>query len=126
MALTARHARPTMQNIYVAPRNQIEQEVATVWQQLLGIAEVGIYDDFFELGGHSLLATQVISRIRNLFGVQLPIRRLLESPTVADVALAIAEEQLGAAIDKDAQSLEALLSEVERLADDDLQRLLAE
>jgi amino acid adenylation domain-containing protein len=71
---------------FVAPRNSVEQEVAEIWLQVLGIDKVGIYDNFFQLGGHSLLATQVISRIRKTFEVELPLRCLFESPTVAGLA----------------------------------------
>jgi amino acid adenylation domain-containing protein len=71
---------------FVAPRNSVEQEVAEIWVQVLGIDKVGIYDNFFLLGGHSLLATQVISRIQKTFEVELPLRCLFESPTVAGLA----------------------------------------
>jgi len=71
---------------FVEPRNSVEQEVAEIWLQVLGIDKVGIYDNFFQLGGHSLLATQVISRIRKTFEVELPLRCLFESPTVAGLA----------------------------------------
>lgn len=80
------HQRPTLKNPYVAPRNEVEHQVAKMWQALLGIKEVGIHDDFFELGGHSLLATQVISQVRDLFAVSLSLASLFEEPTVAELA----------------------------------------
>jgi acyl transferase domain-containing protein/acyl carrier protein len=83
---SSRHSRPDLQNTYVAPRNEIEQTLANIWQELLGIEQVGIQDNFLELGGHSLLATQVISRVREAFQIDLPIRNLLEEPTVATLA----------------------------------------
>ncbi|MHC5731882.1 MAG: phosphopantetheine-binding protein, partial [Nostoc sp.] len=61
------HPRPNLGNDYVAPRTPVEQSVANIWQQLLGIERLGIHDNFFELGGHSLLATQVISQLRKSF-----------------------------------------------------------
>ena len=77
------HSRPNLSNPYVAPRNQLERTVTDIWQDLLGIEPIGIYDNFLELGGHSLLATQLISRVREALQVELPIRSLLEEPTVA-------------------------------------------
>jgi acyl carrier protein len=59
--------------------------VTDIWQDLLGIEPIGIYDNFLELGGHSLLATQLISRVREALQVELPIRSLLEEPTVASL-----------------------------------------
>ncbi len=74
---------------YVAPRNQTEELVATIWSQVLGIEKVGVHDNFFELGGHSLLATRVISRLREMFAGEVPIRTLFENPTVAELSEAL-------------------------------------
>jgi acyl carrier protein len=70
----------------VAPRDPTEQAVAEIWGEILGLDEVGAHDDFFERGGHSLLATQVVSRIRDWFGVELPMQTLFNSPSVAEFA----------------------------------------
>jgi amino acid adenylation domain-containing protein len=70
---------------YVAPRNDLEQEIAGIWQELLGVERVGVTDDFFALGGHSLLATQMITRIRRRHG-NVPLRALFNEPTVAGLA----------------------------------------
>jgi acyl carrier protein len=76
-------SRPTMNNTYVAPRGPVEEVLARVWAEVLGLKQVGVYDNFFELGGHSLLATQVLSRLRQMFQVELPMRSLFEAPTIA-------------------------------------------
>ncbi|MEM7758014.1 MAG: non-ribosomal peptide synthetase [Cyanobacteria bacterium P01_A01_bin.40] len=67
---------------FVAPCTPTEEIVADIWCQILKREKIGIYDDFFDLGGHSLLATQVISRLREAFQIELPVRSLFESPTV--------------------------------------------
>jgi acyl-coenzyme A synthetase/AMP-(fatty) acid ligase len=74
---------------YVAPRNHTEETLAAIWAELLRVSQVGVHDNFFELGGHSLLATQVASRIRGAFAVDLPLRTLFESTTVAGLADAV-------------------------------------
>ncbi|MEJ1930817.1 condensation domain-containing protein, partial [Nostoc sp. NIES-2111] len=69
-----------------APRHPLEQVVATICAQVLGVDYLGVEDNFFELGGHSLLATQVISRLRETFNRDIPLRCLFENPTVAGLA----------------------------------------
>lgn len=78
--------RPELAKAYVGSRTPTEELLVDIWSQVLGIERVGIHDDFFELGGHSLLATQVVSRIRETFQVEMPLRRLFETPTVAGLA----------------------------------------
>ncbi len=70
---------------FVAPRTPTEEIVADIWGQVLKQEHIGIYDNFFDLGGHSLLATQAISRLREAFKIELPLRSLFESPTVAQL-----------------------------------------
>jgi amino acid adenylation domain-containing protein len=87
-ALPAAEARVTP---YRAPRNPIEQQLAELWSELLARPRLGIDDDFFDLGGHSLLATQLIGRVRAVLRVDLPLRVLFESSTIAKLAARIGE-----------------------------------
>jgi acyl transferase domain-containing protein len=80
------HARPNLLTPYVAPRNEVEQTLVDIWQDLVGIGQVGVHDNFFELGGDSLLAVQVITRAREKFEIDLPLSNLFEQPTVAFLA----------------------------------------
>jgi amino acid adenylation domain-containing protein len=81
---------------HVAPRTPVEQVLANLFSEILGVESVGIHDGFFVLGGHSLLATRVISRLRETFQIELPIRELFENPTVIELAASI-EAAVGAA-----------------------------
>ncbi|MBD1832156.1 amino acid adenylation domain-containing protein [Cyanobacteria bacterium FACHB-472] len=75
-----------MKENYVAPRDRVEEVLVEIWAKVLGKQQIGVRDNFFELGGHSLLATQLISRIRDAFQIELSVRNLFESPTVASLA----------------------------------------
>ncbi|HVQ32095.1 MAG TPA: amino acid adenylation domain-containing protein, partial [Vicinamibacteria bacterium] len=70
----------------VPARTPIEAELVAVWRDVLRVPELGVHDSFFELGGHSILATQMVSRVRDSLGVELPVRRVFETPTVAGLA----------------------------------------
>jgi amino acid adenylation domain-containing protein len=78
---------------FVAPRTPIEKTLAAIWADILGLEQIGIHDNFFELGGHSLLAIQFLSRVRDAFQVDLPLRNLFNSPTIAGLAMAIAQHK---------------------------------
>ena len=78
---------------YVAPRTALEADVAVVWAAVLGIDRVGVDDQFFALGGHSLLAAQLVLRLRERFGVELPLASLFATPTVAGIARVIEAER---------------------------------
>ena len=86
-------SRPDLDASYVAPRNAIEEQLASIWCDVLGIAEIGIHDNFFALGGHSLLATLVHARISAVLQVDLPLRNLFESPTIAELAQRLEADQ---------------------------------
>lgn len=90
----ATHARPNLGSAYVAPRGEVEERIARVWQEILGIEQVGAHDNFFELGGNSLVGLKVISRLKAELGGEISAVHLFEGPTVAALArlLAPAEE----------------------------------
>jgi acyl transferase domain-containing protein len=77
-----RHARPHLQNAYVAPGTPAQEKVARIWAELLGIEKVGIQDNFFDLGGHSLLAIQVVTRVKAELAAEISVATLFEGPTV--------------------------------------------
>ena len=79
--------------MFVSPRTPTEARLATIWSEVLEVEEVGVTDNFFELGGHSLLATQVVSRVRDAFSVELPLRWLFDEPTVAGLSQQIENAQ---------------------------------
>jgi amino acid adenylation domain-containing protein len=115
-------ARPSLDDTFVAPRTPVEEGLAAIWAQALGVEQVGIHDNFFELGGHSLLATQVMSRLCNTFQVELPLRSFFDAPTLASLALAVSRCQAEQA---EQAEMGHLLAELEGLADEEARRLLA-
>ena len=89
-------ARPDLDSAYAAPRNDIERSLVGFWQDLLGVAQVGVEDDFFALGGHSLIAVRLFAMIKKAYRVNFPISVLFEAPTIARCA-ALIEERIGPA-----------------------------
>ncbi|MFQ5684962.1 MAG: AMP-binding protein, partial [Candidatus Binatia bacterium] len=116
-------ARPELVSPFVAPRTQVEDVLAGIWAEVLGLDQVGIYDNLFDLGGHSLNATQVISRVINTFKVELPIKSLFESPTVADMAVVITENMAKKAGNKE---LAHMLAELESISNEEARKRLAD
>ncbi|MGD1866650.1 MAG: beta-ketoacyl synthase N-terminal-like domain-containing protein [Phormidesmis sp.] len=122
--LSTAHTRPALATEYVAPRSPVEQTVAQAMGDLLGIEAVGIYDNFFELGGHSLLAIQAVTKLRQQFPVDLPMRAFLfEAPTVAGIAKII-EDQINeekTEIPSETQStIESLLDQIEDMTPEEV------
>jgi acyl carrier protein len=106
----------------VAPRTPVEELLAEIWAELLGMERVGIHDNFFELGGNSLLATRAISRVRNVLQAELPLRSLFEAPTVAELTPMITRI-LEEAVEE--EEIARMLAELEQLTEDEAQMRLA-
>jgi acyl carrier protein len=98
---------------FIAPRTPTEQTLARIWADALGVEveRVGIQHSFFELGGYSLLAIEIISKVRDTFQIELPLRFLFEAPTIADLAIVVAQKQ---AEQVDSDTLEQMLAELEQ------------
>ncbi len=94
---------------FVAPRTDLERQIAAIWKDILGIDRIGVHDNFFDVGGHSLKVVQVLSRMRTALQVDLPLRRVFEGPTVAEVAIGVLETF---AEGLDAAELAGILAEV--------------
>ncbi len=80
-------------DVYVAPRTPLEEVLVSIWAQVLNLKRVGIHENFFELGGHSLLATQLMARIRAVFAVEMPLRAVFKTPTIAGLAQQVEQAQ---------------------------------
>ena len=119
-ALPAPEAGPA-EGGYTAPGTEVEQVLCGLWAELLGVERVGIHDDFFELGGHSLLATRVVARLRGLFRIEVPLRVLFETPTVAGVAEFFAAEP---GRDARARQVGRTLIRLSQLSDDEASEAL--
>jgi len=104
-----------------APRTDTERTLVEIWQSVLQTGAVGIHDNFFDIGGHSLLAMQLIARVRDAFGLKLPLRSLVEAPTVAELVVEIEGRQISEA---DADELARVLADLETLSDDEVLALL--
>jgi acyl carrier protein len=84
--------RPNLKTVYVAPRDEIEHRIAKIWQDVIGLEQIGVLDNFFEIGGDSLIALQLVGRIRKAFAVELPLRTLFDTPTVAGLAFSLQKD----------------------------------
>jgi acyl carrier protein len=114
--------RPDIDASFAVPRNDVEEALAEIWGEILRIEKVGIQDNFFELGGHSLMATQIISRLSDVFQVEIPLRQLFLCPTIAELALII-----GGKLEKTEQeNVKQLLDEFEDLSDEEAEHLLTQ
>jgi acyl carrier protein len=114
--------RPGLATGYAEPRDEREAKLAALWEELFGIAPVGVEDSFLELGGHSLLAIQMVTQIRSLFDADLPVTALFEEPTIAGLSKLIGR----AKGEESEDDLAALLALVEGLSPEEAERKLAE
>jgi amino acid adenylation domain-containing protein len=101
--------RPRLEREYLPPATEVEEALAAIWAEVLGIERVGVQDNFFELGGHSLLATQVVARVRERLQVDLPLLHLFQMPTVEQLAVVVEER---------------ILDRLEALGEEEVQALL--
>jgi amino acid adenylation domain-containing protein len=124
-------SRPELAREYVAPRNEVERHIASLWENILQVEKVGLHDNFFDLGGHSLLATRVVSALRDEFHIELPLRNLFETPTVEGLSQTVMRcqtEQQGQPHETISRSVsgneEMLLEKLDQLSDEEVDLLL--
>ncbi len=113
------NGRSDLSNIYVAPRNETEQTLADIWQNLLGVRPVGIYDNFFELGGHSLMGVQLLSRVRDTFQMELSLQTIFDKPTIAELTEIIEKRR-----QSDMDNILNVLEIVEQFPEEELKGIL--
>jgi len=128
--------RPELSSEFVAPRDEVEEGLAGIWAEVLGLERVGVHDSFFDLGGHSLHATQIMLRVRDAFRVEVELRRLFEAPTVAELAAEVARRRGEggpaaapsgiSALPRGEQDVAQLLAELDGLSEAEVRALLAE
>ena len=116
----------------VAPRTDVERRIAGFWREVLAAPQLGVHDSLFDLGGNSLLATQIASRIQDAYGVQLPLRTMLEESTVAKLALVVqrhldqAQVKGGEAVERiETGDAKSILAKIDQLSDEEVSRLLS-
>ena len=116
--------RPEMREVLLAPSTATESVLTGIWSEILGLEEVGVRDNFFELGGHSLLAAQVVSRIRDIFQINIPLVTLFDSSTIKDLAISLLE--LGRDAQVDIAGTAETVTQVSNLTDEEVIAMLAD
>jgi acyl carrier protein len=124
-------SRDDLEQEYQAPRTEVEETLASIFSDILGVAKIGLNDNFFDLGGHSLLAIQALTRIVERLKVEIPIKRLFEAPTVGGLAEAVSE-RLGGEVELinpitrvNRPVDETLLANLDQLTDQQVEALLS-
>jgi amino acid adenylation domain-containing protein len=113
--------RPALDETFTAPRTPVEELLTQIWSDVLKVDKVSIHDNFFDLGGHSLLATQLVSRVRDAFQMDIPLRTLFEKPTVEELAIAIMHHSRKQISENE---LSGILNDLESLSTDELKQRL--
>jgi len=115
------HDRPDLEIEFEPARGELEFQLSEIWQELFGLNQVGIHDNFFQLGGHSLLATQLNARLAAKLDIEMSLATLLKAPTIAELAVSIVNARAELS---DPDQLESMLSEIEDMSVDEIERLL--
>jgi acyl carrier protein len=84
--------RPDLQEVYEAPRSEVERAIANIWQEVLHLEKVGIDDNFFDLGGHSLLMVQVHKKLQEVYNKEITIVEIFQNPTINSLAQKLSQE----------------------------------
>jgi len=113
--------RPQPGSGFIPPRTPLEEEVARVWRDVLKVERVGVSDSFWELGGHSLLATRVLSRIEELFEIDLPLQTLFASPSLGEFAAMVGQRALAR---DGGEDIAAALEELDDLSEEEVRALM--
>ncbi|HWY78460.1 MAG TPA: MupA/Atu3671 family FMN-dependent luciferase-like monooxygenase, partial [Verrucomicrobiae bacterium] len=115
--------RPAREKAFAAPSTPVEQALAVIWREILGLDKVGTADSFFDLGGHSLLATQLVSQLREVFQMEVPLRTIFEAPTIGQLAkqLQAREPQRGFV-----EQAARIFNQLERMTPEEVEQALAE
>ena len=100
----------------------MEEVLAKIWAKMLGIERVGVYDNFFDLGAHSLTATQLVSHLRKVFRVELPLRTLFEMPTISDLSVALIKISGSPEV---IEKIAITLKKLEQLSENEVKMMLA-
>jgi acyl carrier protein len=113
--------RPVLKQKYVSARTEIEKALVEMWEDGLKVRPIGIHDNFFDLGGHSLSATRIVAEVIQQFQIEIPLKSLFESPTVAEMATMIEKHQAKIASE---EALDRLILELEPFSDEEVRNLL--
>jgi len=117
------HERPNINSEYVEPKTDLEKQILPEWIKLLGIEKIGINDNFFDLGGDSLIGTQLVSRMRKIFSVDIPIQAIFENATIKGIAELIQKEKNNGSSD-DNEKLSNVLDLLDNISDEEAAKLL--
>jgi acyl carrier protein len=120
-AQVSNYPRPNLRVAYAPPATETEQRIAQIWRDLLGLKEIGIHDNFLDLGGDSLMATRLVSRMKDVFQQDVPVRVVFESSTIAELARAVDEVAEKAA---DSDDVDELMEMLDQLSEEEVEQEL--